>query len=150
MSIVKPVILNTCQVAKADEDILRCRKEIKMNFYRRVAMACQQIPRGKVTTYGQIALLCGCPRQARRVGYALGHGLAGAEPPAHRVVNHQGFLTGAAAFETGDTQRLRLEAEGVEVGLEDGRQRVDLGRFAWRTSLEDALALESAFQRAGI
>lgn len=121
-----------------------------MDFYRRVAVVCREIPPGRVTTYGQIALLCGFPRQARRVGYALGHGLAGADAPAHRVVNHQGFLTGAPSFETPDAQRLLLEAEGVEVQLEEGRQRVDLRRFGWRTRLEDALALAEAFEKAGI
>ncbi len=31
----------------------------------------RRIPDGCVTTYGQIALLCGAPRHSRQVGYAL-------------------------------------------------------------------------------
>lgn len=40
-----------------------------MDFYERVALVCSRIPAGTVATYGQIALLCGKPRNARQVGY---------------------------------------------------------------------------------
>ena len=43
-----------------------------MNFYQRVALVCSRIPRGCVATYGQVALLCGKPKNSRQVGYALG------------------------------------------------------------------------------
>ena len=65
-----------------------------MDFYKRVGITVRAVPEGKVATYGQIALLCGKPKNARQVGYALNRGLAG-EVPAHRVVNSQGYLTGA-------------------------------------------------------
>ena len=68
-----------------------------MDFYKRVGITVRTVPEGKVATYGQIALLCGKPKNARQVGYALNRGLAG-EVPAHRVVNSQGYLTGAASF----------------------------------------------------
>ena len=42
-----------------------------MDFSQRVGIVCRAIPAGKVATYGQIALLCGKPRNARQVGYAL-------------------------------------------------------------------------------
>lgn len=61
-----------------------------MDFYQRVGIVCRAIPAGKVATYGQIALLCGKPRNARQVGYALNRGRAGADVPAFRVVNGQG------------------------------------------------------------
>ena len=32
-----------------------------MDFYERAKMICENIPRGRVATYGQIALLCGNP-----------------------------------------------------------------------------------------
>lgn len=53
-----------------------------MDFYQRVGIVCRAIPAGKVATYGQIALLCGKPRNARQVGYALNRGRAGADVPA--------------------------------------------------------------------
>ena len=70
------------------------------DFYRRAAIVCRRIPYGKTATYGQIALLCGKPRNARQVGYALNRGRLGDGIPAHRGVNSRGILSGATAFET--------------------------------------------------
>ena len=64
-----------------------------MDFYRRAALVCNKIPYGKVATYGQIALLCGKPKNARQVGYALNKGRLG-EVPAHRIINSKGILSG--------------------------------------------------------
>ena len=60
-----------------------------MDFYQKMALVCARIPAGRVATYGQIALLCGKPRNARQVGYGLREELAG-DVPAHRVVNAKG------------------------------------------------------------
>ena len=49
----------------------------------------------KVATYGQIAMLCGKPRNSRQVGYGLRENLAGEAIPAFRVVNGRGELSGA-------------------------------------------------------
>lgn len=117
-----------------------------MDFYRRVAIVCRSIPYGKAATYGQIALLCGKPCNARQVGYALGKGLSG-DVPAHRVINAQGFLSGAAAFFQADTQRRMLEAEGIVVSADN---RVDLDRYGWQSTLEDALAFRTQFEQEGI
>ena len=68
------------------------------DFYRRAAIVCRAIPYGKAATYGQIALLCGKPKNARQVGYALNRGRLGEGIPAHRVVNSRGILSGAAGF----------------------------------------------------
>ena len=43
-----------------------------MDFYQRAGIVCRAIPRGTVASYGQIALLCGKPKNARQVGYAQG------------------------------------------------------------------------------
>ena len=56
-----------------------------MDFYQRAGIVCRAIPRGTVASYGQIALLCGKPKNARQVGYALNKGRLGEEVPAHRV-----------------------------------------------------------------
>lgn len=47
------------------------------NLYQRASLVCSKIPYGKAATYGQIALLCGMPRNARQVGYGLKTGLIG-------------------------------------------------------------------------
>lgn len=116
-----------------------------MNFYERVSVVCRRIPYGSVATYGQIALLCGKPNHSRQVGYALNHILSGSGTPAHRVVNHQGFLTGASAFDTPDMQRLLLEQEGVKVT----GQRVDLKRYGWKNTLGEAEQLRALFEKEG-
>ena len=114
-----------------------------MDFYKRVGIVCRGIPRGKVSSYGQIALLCGMPKNARQVGYALNRGLAGRDVPAHRVVNSKGYLSGAGAFEKPDTQRKRLEAEGVRP---DREGRVDMKKYGWRNTLEEALEFRAEFE----
>ena len=38
-----------------------------MTFYEKMRLVCLRIPRGKVATYGQIAMLCGKPRNSRHV-----------------------------------------------------------------------------------
>lgn len=117
-----------------------------MDFYKRVGMVCGAIPWGKVASYGQIALLCGRPRNARQVGYALNRGKAG-EVPAHRVVNGQGRLTGAASFEYGDLQKRLLEEEGVVVSPHN---IVDMKLYGWNNTLEDADRLRTEFECLGI
>ena len=69
-----------------------------MDFYKRLGIVCRAVPEGKVITYGQAALLCGYPKNARQVGYGLKKELAG-DVPAYKVVNSQGVLSGAASFE---------------------------------------------------
>lgn len=111
-----------------------------------MALVCARIPAGTVATYGQIALLCGKPGNARQVGYGLKQGLAGANVPAHRVVNSAGLLSGAVYFDTMDMQKILLEAEGVEVFWTPKGWKTDLKRFGWKNTMEDALKLREEFQ----
>ena len=109
-----------------------------MDFYQKMAQICKRIPLGRVATYGQIALLCGKPNNSRQVGYGLKCGLAGEDVPAHRIVNARGILSGAAYFGTADMQKMLLEAEGVTVIRVPGGWQVDLRRFGWKNTLDDA------------
>ncbi len=122
---------------------------MKIDFYKRAALVCRQIPRGTAATYGQIALLCGYPKNSRQVGYALGHHLIG-DAPAYRVVNAKGLLSGAASFETPDRQRELLENEGIEVIWTDRGYHVDLNKYGWKNTLEEALWLRSEFKSQNI
>lgn len=121
-----------------------------MNFYKRVELVCNRIPYGRAASYGQIALLCGKPKNARQVGYALNRGLAGKYAPAHRVVNGRGILSGASSFETYDLQKRLLEQEGVTVQQIPDGWRVDLKRYGWKNTMEDALGFLEEFERLGI
>lgn len=99
-----------------------------MNFYERVYEAVQRIPKGRVASYGQIALLCGNPKASRAVGYALHRNPMPGIIPCHRVVNREGRLAPAFAFGGSEVQRDMLEKEGVEVNGE----YVDLSKYLWR------------------
>ena len=52
----------------------------------------EEIPEGKVATYGQIARLIGREKNARLVGKVLGMASYDGNYPCHRVVNHAGRL----------------------------------------------------------
>ncbi len=120
------------------------------DFYKRAAVVCRAIPYGKVASYGQIALLCGKPKNARQVGYALNRDRLGPDIPAHRVVNSRGRLSGAAAFETEDMQRLLLEGEGVHVFRTDKGWMVDLKKDGWQNTMEEALEFREIFRQQKI
>jgi len=93
-------------------------------FRERVHAIVRAIPRGRVITYGQIAILAGRPRGAREVGW-IAH--SGGSAPWQRVVNRSGGL--AKGFNGGrDGHRRALRLDGVRIGA-DGR--VDLRRYLW-------------------
>ena len=118
-----------------------------MTFYEKMRVVCLAIPQGRVATYGQIAMLCGAPRNSRQVGYGLKRNLAGEDLPAFRVVNSKGILSGAAMFADPLLQQRLLEQEGVEVTFHGGIWRVDLDRYGWQTTREDALAFLNQFEQ---
>ncbi len=96
--------------------------------YERIYAVIRRIPRGRVATYGQIAVLANLRGHARQVGYAL-HALpASTTVPWHRVINTQGAIS-LRAGGGATTQRLRLAQEGV---LFNARGRVVLAKFQWR------------------
>lgn len=119
----------------------------KIDFYKRIALVGQFIPTGRVASYGQLALLCGKPNNSRQVGYALNHNKMGKDFPAFRIVNSEGYLSGAASFTGPDSQRKLLENDGVKVSEED---RVDLRKYGWHHTLADAQMLYDLFVRKGI
>jgi methylated-DNA-protein-cysteine methyltransferase-like protein len=82
-------------------------------FHRAVHRLVSEIPRGRVVTYGQIAVILGWPRAARAVGYAMRHCPPGV--PWHRVVNARGGISLRANVAGMVTQRVLLEQEGVRV-----------------------------------
>ena len=77
-------------------------------FCREVYEVVALIPKGKVTTYGDIATLLGKPQCSRMVGRALKQVPEELNLPCHRVVNAQGRL--APGW---DQQPVLLRSEGV-------------------------------------
>ena len=98
-----------------------------MNFNQRVYAILSEVPKGKVTTYGDIARLIGAPRSARQVGWALHNNPEPVVNPCHRVVFKDGSLTDGFAFGGKDVQAQLLEEEGVPVV--DGK--IDMEKYRW-------------------
>lgn len=74
-----------------------------------VLSAVEEIPCGKVASYGQLARLIGRPQNSRLVGKILSRAEFYGSYPCHRVVNHAGRLAPGFA-----EQKALLLAEGVQ------------------------------------
>lgn len=109
-----------------------------MTFYEKMRIVCLAIPAGRVATYGQIAMLCGKPKNSRQVGFGLKNDLAGPDVPAFRVVNGRGELSGAVHFQIPGLQQHLLREEGVGVFWDGKVWRVDLKTYGGQTTWEDA------------
>ena len=83
----------------------------------------EEIPKGKVVTYGQIARLIGREKNSRLIGRVLSMAEHYGNYPCHRVVNHAGRLTPGWI-----EQRYLLEDEGVTMKDEN---HVDLKIYRW-------------------
>lgn len=100
-----------------------------MTVFEKIYDVVLKIPEGKVTTYGQVAILAGNPRWARVVGYALHNNPAPGIIPCHRVVNREGRTAESFVFGGGEVQRELLEKEGI-VFEKDGR--IDFKKYGWK------------------
>jgi len=103
--------------------------EATQDFFQKVYAVTCKIPYGRVTSYGAIARYLGTARSARMVGWALNK--CHTQPgfiPAHRVVNHQGLLTGKIHFGTPTAMQQMLENEGIRV---ENDRVMDLKKHFW-------------------
>ncbi len=99
----------------------------EIDFFQRVWEVVEQIPLGKVTTYGHIAACLGTRSSARMVGWAM-NAAAGLHLPCHRVVNRYGALSGKLHFGGPWVMEDLLRSEGITF-REDGT--VDLDKHLW-------------------
>jgi deoxyribonuclease V len=83
-----------------------------------------QIPKGRVSTFGEIARALGDPIAARVVGSILSHHKQ--DSPAYRVVSYDGTVT--------EDQAQRLQTEGISI--RDGRV-LSLAKFLFRDFRSD-------------
>jgi len=102
-----------------------------MTFKETVYKLTKQIPKGKVATYGQLAILAGSPRAARAVGMCMQSNPDAPHTPCHRVVASDGSLHGYSAGDGIPTKKKMLLEEGVSFKGE----KVDLLRSQWRTAV---------------
>ncbi|HTY49120.1 MAG TPA: MGMT family protein [Steroidobacteraceae bacterium] len=79
------------------------------------------IPRGRVSTYGEVARAAGLPRRARLAGFALRMAPPELHLPWHRVVGAGGKISfpASSAHHREQARRLRGEGVGVRAGRVD-------------------------------
>ncbi len=85
----------------------------------------QQIPRGRVLTYGALAKALRLPGGARSAGRAMAATPSGKGIPWHRVLGERGKILIREPYAS--LQRKLLESEGVTIV----DSRVDLKRHLW-------------------
>lgn len=99
-----------------------------MNTFERIYDVVKKIPKGKVATYGQVAVLAGNRHWSQVVGYALHANPNPAQIPCHRVVNRFGECSKAFVFGGESIQMDLLKSEGIT--FVDGK--VDLQKHLWK------------------
>jgi len=82
-----------------------------MSTFEKVYEQVRKVPKGKVTTYGEIGRVTRL--NPRVIGYALHANPDGDKTPCHRVVTVDGRVATGYAFGGEGIQRKLLEAEGV-------------------------------------
>ncbi|MEK6918445.1 MAG: MGMT family protein [Nanoarchaeota archaeon] len=96
-----------------------------MKLAEKVYYYCKKVPRGKVTTYGEIARVIGT-KGYRAVGGALNRNPHAPVVPCHRVVNSKGELHG---FAWGiNKKELMLKKEGITIT----KGKVDLKKYGYK------------------
>ena len=83
----------------------------------------EEIPPGKVATYGQIARLIGREKNSRLIGKILSASQQYGQYPCHRVVNHAGRMVPGWT-----EQPTLLQCEGVRSKRNGGE---DLREYHW-------------------
>jgi len=84
-------------------------------FLSKVIEITRMIPKGKVVSYGQIALMAGVPRAAIQIGWVLHQAGDDGVTPWWRVVNYKGRISTTCLEHTAWNQKALLEKEGIKV-----------------------------------
>lgn len=103
------------------------KKRKSDGLFIKIREAVSRIPKGRVTTYGQIAGMAGIT-DARKVGWAV-YGNQDPKVPCHRVVFADGSLGVNYSLGGYKEQKRRLEAESTDF-IEE--RKVDLAKYLWK------------------
>lgn len=103
--------------------------DYEADINHRIWQVVATIPHGTVATYGDIASSAGLGRAARRVGLALRRLPEASLIPWHRVINSQGRLSLPTGSLEQQTQRIRLETEGIMFRKNNS---IDLKQYGWQ------------------
>ena len=97
----------------------------KKTFNSRCYEILRKVPRGKITTYKELAKAIGVSRGARAVGNAMNKNPYAPKVPCHRVIKSNGEIGG---FAYGTKKKIEmLRKEGVEII----DRKVDLERYGF-------------------
>ena len=83
------------------------------NFQKKVWNEIKKIPKGRTTSYKQIAIAIGHPKAARAVANACGMNPNPIITPCHRVIASDGTIGGYSAEGGVNTKRALLAKEGI-------------------------------------
>jgi len=97
-----------------------------MSLFEDIRNVVKKIPKGKVSTYGDVAAMVGTT-DARKAGWAL-HGNQDKTIPCHRVVKKDGTLAKNFSLGGWDEQQKLLEADGVVFTTD---HQVDMETYRW-------------------
>ena len=99
----------------------------KKSFNEKCYEVLKKVPKGKVTTYKEIAKAVRNKKSFRAVGNAMNKNPYAPEVPCHRVIKSNGEVGG---FASGIKKKIEmLKKEGVEVSR---KGRVDLEEYFWK------------------
>lgn len=104
------------------------RSTVADSFHIRAIEIIRRVPKGKVITYGLVAMHAGNPRAARQVGRILASCSGRENLPWHRVVNREGRIS-LSEPESFSAQQGLLLSEGVAF---ESNGSIDLSLFLWQ------------------
>lgn len=127
------------RAAKSRKAEARCQSVKMSPFKGRVISIVRMIPKGRVASYGQVALYAGLPRAAREVGWILNQ-TGGENLPWWRVISNKGVISisGARIADPRSLQKKLLEVEKITVS---DSFEVDMAKYRWKITAEDAKRL---------
>jgi methylated-DNA-protein-cysteine methyltransferase-like protein len=113
-------------------DLQRMKVKLKRSsegssFSQRIKALIKSIPKGKVSTYGQIAALAGNPRASRLVVWTLNSFSQKEKLPWHRVINSKGGIS-LKPGQGYEIQKMLLQKEGIKFEEDDS---IDLKKYLW-------------------
>lgn len=100
--------------------------------HQKIWAVVKKIPKGRVSTYGDVARRAGFPHCARMVGVALRAAPVSLNVPWYRVINAKGRISFPVGDEKESAQRERLEKEGIVFSS----GTVSLKKYAWKADLD--------------